>query len=76
VGRGRETSVGRNCKEVSKPAGTTNLDSGGFWLSSSWLDSRLVGKSEVVGDGERDQLGAGMVGEAEQEQLRAAKVRA
>ena len=41
--------------EVSKPAGTTNLDSGGFWLPSNQLDSRLVGKSEIVGDGEREQ---------------------
>ena len=41
--------------EVSKPAGTTNLDSGGFWLPSNRLDSRLVEQSEVVGDGERER---------------------
>jgi len=44
-----------------------------FWLLSSWLDSKLVGKSEVVGDGERERVGAGIVGEAERERVVAQK---
>lgn len=63
-----------NCKVVSKPAGTTNLCSGGFRVLFDWLESKLVGKSEEVGDGEREGQGAGMVGELEREWPRSAIV--
>jgi len=74
VGWGWETRAGRNWIEMLKSAGMMNLDPGGFWLLSSWLESRLVGKSKVVGDKEQEWWEARMVGEEEQEQPRAAKV--
>ena len=45
-----------------------------YQVSSIWFDSKLVGKSEVVGEGERERLGAGMVGEVERERLEATKL--
>jgi len=51
---------------VSKPAGITYLVAEALvWLLSGWFESRLVGKLEVVGKGERERLGAGMVGDIE-----------
>ena len=63
-----------NCKVVSKPAGTTNLCSSGFEVLFDRLESKLVGKSEELGDGEREWQGAGMVGELEREWPRSANV--
>jgi hypothetical protein len=40
-----------------------------FRSPSSWLDSRLVGKSEVDGDGERERVGAEMVGDSDRERV-------
>ena len=47
-----------------------------FQLLSCWLESKLVGKSEVEGDGDREheRFGAGMVGDVDQEQLGGPKI--
>jgi hypothetical protein len=60
---------------VSNPGGTTNPCSR-FRLLSCWLESKLVGKSEVEGDGdgERERFGAGMVGDVDRERLWGPKI--
>jgi len=68
LGRGRETRAGMNCRVFMaglKPPGITSPWTDRSALPSGRLESRLVGKSDVVGDGERERLGAGIVGEAE-----------
>ena len=56
-------SAGRNCKVVASI--TCPEAEASVWLLSGWFESRLVRKSEVLmGEGEHEQLGAGIVGEA------------
>ena len=60
---------------VLKPAGITYPEAEALvWLLPGWFESRLVGKSEDVGEGERERLGAGMVEEAERDRLVLAKI--
>ena len=51
---------------VLKPAGIIYLEAeASVWLLFGWFEFRLVGKLEVLGEREREWLGAGMVGDVE-----------